>query len=164
MKNNIKRKIKYTKLFQKYRYIQGIPKTQKVYFDKENKLLQYKEILKDVKINLEPEKVFQHWIDQEIHPIQIYAEIGNIPPDYTLILEHSIDELIKNNLKNDNQVSKQNYELLIDINNYIVKIISEMSKYDETSNDFQMSLKSFEAMKTDKANSLFDALQRINPV
>ena len=161
MKNNIKRKIKYTKLFQKYRYIQGIPKTQKVYFDKENKLLQYKEILKDVKINLEPEKVFQHWIDQEIHPIQIYAEIGNIPPDYTLILEHSIDELIKNNLKNDNQVSKQNYELLIDINNYIVKIISEMSKYDETSNDFQMSLKSFEAMKTDKANSLFDALQRI---
>ena len=36
-----------------------------------------------------------------------------------------------------------------------------MSKYDETSNDFQMSLKSFEAMKTDKANSLFDALQRI---
>ena len=41
MKNNIKRKIKYTKLFQKYRYIQGIPKTQKVYFDKENKLLQF---------------------------------------------------------------------------------------------------------------------------
>lgn len=161
MSNNIKRKIKYTKLYQKYRYINGIPKTKKVYFDKENKLLQYQEILKDIKIDLEPEKVFQHWINQEIHPIQVYAEIGNIPPDYTLILEHSIDELIQSNLKNDNLVSKQNYKLLIEIRNYIEKIISEMNKYSEYSNDFQMTLKSFESMKTDKANNLFDALQRI---
>ena len=161
MSSNIKRKIKYTKLYQKYRYINGIPKTKKVYFDKENKLLQYQEILKDIKIDLKPEKVFQHWINQEIHPIQVYAEIGNIPPDYTLILEHSIDELIQSNLKNDNLVSKQNYKLLVEIRNYIEKIISEMNKYSEYSNDFQMTLKSFESMKTDKANNLFDALQRI---
>ena len=161
MDMDIKRKIKYTKLFQKFRYTQGIPKTKKVLFDNENKMLQYNDILQNIKIEIEPKKVFQHWIDQEIYPIQVYADIGNIPPDYSLILDYSIDELIQINSKRNDLVSMQNSKLLLEVRNYLERVISEMKKLNHTSKDFQMSLESFESMKTKKAYSLFDALQRI---
>lgn len=158
---NIKKIIKYTKLYQKSKYRYEISKTEKTYYDKKNKLLQYKEILNDIRISLEPERVFQHWIDQKIYPINVYAIIGNIPPDYTLILDYSIEELIQMNLEKDNLVSKQNYNLLTEVKKYIDKILCEMNDCKEYSDDFKTSLKSFKKMKTDKANSLFDALQRI---
>ena len=50
MKDIIKRKIKYTKIFQYYKYKNKISKNIKIYFDKEDKLLQYKDILNNIEI------------------------------------------------------------------------------------------------------------------
>lgn len=161
MKDIIKRKIKYTKIFQYYKYKNKISKNIKIYFDKEDKLLQYKDILNNIEIVLNSNKIFQHWIDTKIYPIQVYAKIGNIPPDYSLILNYSIEELIEINSKNEDIVSKQNCRLLIAINDYIDRIIHQMIKNKANSKDFDKCIEAFSSMKNQKANSLFDALQRI---
>lgn len=157
MEKNLKNKIKYTKLFQAYKF--GYKKN--IVYDKKNKTSQYKKILKSLNIFINPDKVFQHWIDEDIITVNIYSVIGNMPPDYSLILENSIEDLLKKYSDRLNNVSKQNYEFLLAVNNYIDKIINKIESVENKTYNLNRSLSAFYNMKTQKAASLYDALQRI---
>ena len=155
MEKNLKNKIKYTKLFQAYKF--GYKKN--IVYDKKNKTSQYKKILKSLNIFIYPDKVFQHWIDEGIITVNIYSVIGNMPPDYSLILENSIEDLLKKYSDRLNNVSKQNYEFLLAVNNYIDKIINKIESVDNKTYNLNRSLSAFYNMKTQKAASLYDPLK-----
>ena len=118
-----------------------------IYYDN-NKLKQYVKLIDSINIDVKDNRRFLHWIDENLRMFHLESVIGNIPPDYNLVVNNSIDSLCH-----------YNCELIDAIKRYIYRIIdkidlcncSEKSKY----------ISYFKNMIDDRACSLEEALQRI---
>ena len=126
---------------------------------KKNKIVQYEELFKKIHISIRSDTRFQHWIDEDLHFFNRFQVNDALPPKYDLILENSIEDLIKVNEDYKNEVQKSNFLLLSLVKKYVERIIKELSGFDSTSTKKTKTY--FERMFTCKAESLEEALQRI---
>lgn len=126
----------------------------KVIYPQNKPANQLVEMIASVKVHINANRVLQHWIDESIYLYHDNSVIGNIPPNYSKILECSILELIK--IEKDSS----NLLLLNSVDKYINRIIKSAAKI--KSNDIREKIVSnFSNMKESKAVCLEDALQRI---
>ena len=106
-------------------------------------------------IEIRSDRRFQHWIDEKVVLYQDGMVIGNMPPDYSLIIECSLQQLKKRVKRNSELIT-----VLNGIEKYIDRIIIELKQQQQT-NNIRNSLRYFERMKDEKAEPLDEALQRI---
>lgn len=118
-----------------------------IYYDK-NKITQYIKLIDNIEINIKKNHRFIHWIDETLKIFHMDSVIGNIPPNYSLILDNPIDYFYH-----------YNKEFLNAIKRYISRIIIKIHNSD--CDDKHKYIKYFENMINAKANSLEEALQRI---
>ena len=118
-----------------------------IYYDK-NKLNQYIKLIDSINIDIKENNRFLHWIDENLSMFHLESVIGNIPPDYSLIVDNSIDSLYT-----------YNNELIDAIKRYICRIMDRIKE--SNCSDKNKHISYFENMISDKANSLEEALQRI---
>lgn len=110
-------------------------------------------LLKSVKINNQGKGNFFYSIDEETVPLCFYKLIDNMPIDYSLVVNYSLDELKKNNSKTNNKILLENQRTIIIIKQYIDKICKTIS------ND--ITRKYILGIKSKKADTMEEALQRI---
>ena len=118
-----------------------------IYYNK-NKTKQYIKLIDSIDIDIKENHRFVHWIYEGLRMFHMDSVIGNIPPNYSLIVDNSIDSLYP-----------YNKELITAIYKYINRIIVKIKSLDYTGKD--KHIKYFENMLTGKANSLEEALQRV---
>ena len=128
-------------------------------FRKHSKTAQIEELLGKIRIDIDFNHRYAHWIDTDIWLFSFDKVIGNMPPDYALIIDHSIEELLCSSEKAGNAIGKQNVRLLNVVERYIDRILDHIGGTPgEQAEKFR---KYFSRMKTDKAESLEEAFQRI---
>ena len=118
-----------------------------VYYNK-NKLKQYVKLIDNINIEIKKNHRFLHCIDENLRMFHMDSVIGNIPPDYSLIVDNSIDSLYQ-----------YNNELIDAIKRYIHRIITKIKDLDYAEKNMHIAY--FENMIDKKANSIEEALQRI---
>ena len=118
-----------------------------IYHDK-NKTNQYIKLIDNINIYLKKDHRFIHWIDEDLRMFHMDSVIGNIPPNYSFIVDNSIESLYP-----------YNNELINAIKRYINRVIVKIKSLDYF--EKEKFIKYFENMITGKANSLEEALQRI---
>ena len=165
--NKMKRKLK--KIIMRFPAYQYRHRKEPLYLERKikklvlfrgDKVSQLIEMMQQITITVEKNSRFAHWLDEEIWLFNFDNVIGNMPPDYKLILESSLTDLIKFCEKKDNKVSKQTFALLKGVEEYIDRIIALMETLIEDDESYH-PLRYFRRMKTDRAESLEEALQRI---
>lgn len=127
---------------------------------KKNKVLQYDEMLKKIDIKIQPDRILQHWIDEDVLIYNEFGVLGNTPPDYSLLINNSLETLIEMYNSQDNEICRQNVHLLIAVKNYCKRIINKISDIEDNKN-LKRSKQLFESMINEEAKTLEDALQRI---
>ena len=143
-----------------------------VFLQKGKKRKQFKIALKKIQIVIREGTRFQNWIDTGLDIICLHCMIDNLPPNYEMILTSSIDELISKNKFSGGNIGESNVECLQNILLYIERIISEIKNKiervriknaDEASEVERLSksLRYFIRMKSNKAETAEEALQRI---
>lgn len=115
-----------------------------------------KDVLDSVEIGNPDAGRFVHIIDESKVCFHIKDVIGNMPPDYKLVINHSLNELLDIN-GTDNKITRQNHKVLQAIKSYVIKIENVLSKNND--NDARIAL--LDSMIFEKASSIEDALQRI---
>lgn len=119
---------------------------------------QIQRLLENITIEPQPNMRFQHWIDESLLFFNDRKVIGNMPPDYRKIIDYSLLELMEDG--SEGQIDKANCILIKSIIIYIDRILAELNLQPQTK-QIRKAIDSFSGMKTRKANSLEDALQRI---
>lgn len=177
---NVKQKIKNLHLYQIYRAYANILSTlkkrgvnrktlcreaiqYKICLTARSKTTQLEHIFQATRIQIIRGDLFQSWIDEKVYVCNTNRKIENMSPNYRPILEHSIQELLESNL-GDNSVLSQNRNLLLFIQSYIDRAIAEMQRtmtIDGPDKNLQETILHFKRMKTDRAKTLQEALQRI---
>ncbi|MFI3213073.1 MAG: pyruvate formate lyase family protein [Eubacteriales bacterium] len=175
-KNKIKRNIIYRRLRKlkwKIRYIvkgnhsnriEAVKKVlkQKTIYQTRTKVKQIDRLLEKTAICINKNSIFQHWIDENLEFDVVFSGIGNIPPEYSLILEHSLSELKEKYSINSNEVSVSNKQLLETVIRYINRIIEKIEVVDDGKyENLQKSIIYYKRMITHPAETLEEALQRI---
>ncbi len=127
------------------------------YFNKAN---QYKRLLENIRISIKKNKRFQVWIDTNIYFSNIEHVIDALPPDYGLIINNSLNELLQRNKKNG-KVAINNRLCLFAIKNYIYRIINHIDQINDGDIYLNNSINFFKSMIDSKANTLEEGLQRI---
>ena len=125
----------------------------KIYYTRENAL---DLVLNHAKIVDVYSGVFFNTLDESFCRFYAKNVIGNMPPDYSLIINNSIEYLLENNSGKSN-VEKSNYATISAVKTFILRIIDILSNAD--SSDIRISY--FKNMLTQKAETLEDALQRV---
>lgn len=128
-------------------------KKGKLVFDKKSDV-QY--ILNNCQIQTIPDGRFVHLLDENVIFFAGKTIIGNMPPDYSLVIEKSLDELFKEN-EEDTKIQRENKITLLAVDGYIQKIIEQLRKQ----NPDDVRIQIYENMYTEKARTIEDALQRI---
>lgn len=148
----------------KYKRLDISEKTEKrICYWENNPIKQFQKMLTMINIRLDKNIRFQHWIDTGLYFSKRYPLNGECPPDYSLIINHSIDELLLSFSNCNNSVCKNNYEILCAVKSYICRIISEIDiEIEKDSSEYLLKTKSyFERMIDSKSTLLEEALQRI---
>ena len=116
-----------------------------------------------INIVLDDNQRFQHWIDTGLYFSKRYPLNGECPPDYSLVINNSINELLINFSQCKGRVGKSNYEVLLAVKNYIFRIIDAIDREikQNSSESLTKTKFFFERMIDSKATSLEEALQRI---
>jgi len=129
---------------------------------------QFRNLLKDIKITIRPEERFQIWIDTGIYFSRCDSMTDNQPPNYELIIMHSTKELMEKTFQYNNKVAENIRFLLQSVEIYIDRVIVELRNtidmYDTDASKvkcLKITKSFFERMKTNSADSLEEALQRI---
>lgn len=152
MINDIKKKIKRIHYLQNKSFVPEYAKGNKIVYLTKSKEKQISDLLLKIKITINSERIFQHWIDEDIYFINEKSVLGNMPPNYNLILDNSIRSLMEK--------YPEKKVLLSAIENYIQRIISNLEKQNhEGKLDYTIQL--YSNILDFKAESLDDALQRI---
>lgn len=131
---------------------------------KGDKPAQFKDALNRLQITITPERRYQSWIDTGLVFVCLGAMTDNIPPKYSLIIDNSINDLISENQKLDNEVAKTNIKVLTSVSAYIDRIIDKLDvgiKNHASDPYLRKTREYFARMKTEKAGSLEEALQRV---
>ncbi len=157
IKNDIKTFLMNSKTFQKKRYLRhsSLEEKQKLIYHKKNKVIQLTDMIKEINIKIDSEKLFQHWIDEKTIFVNCNLIIGNMPPNYKKIIEHSLNDLINNEV-DDNVI-----DLLNGIKLYIDRIIIELQNTQNKNSNIEGAIQTFKNMLYKKAVTLEEALQRI---
>lgn len=96
---------------------------------------------------------FFYSLDERCVPLSAGKVIGNMPIDYSFVVDHSFAELTEENLRINNNISRQNLEMISVISNYVKVLLPRID------NDLTKSY--IERLFDDKADSLEEALQRV---
>lgn len=99
---------------------------------------------------------FAHQIDESIIFFAGKRIIGNMPPDYSLVIDNSMEDLLKRNA-DSKTIQIQNRNVLLAVKTFIHRIIEQLRN--DHSKDVRITY--FENMYNSKALTLEDALQRI---
>ncbi len=126
---------------------------------KSGKYGQFAQMLTGINISISPEKRFQHWIDEGLSVYNHDKVIGNMPPDYRMILDFSLQELLSGN-SGANKVAEGNRALLTAVSDYIDRILLKLKEQEQTEY-ISKTTEYFNNMKTGRAECLEEALQRI---
>ena len=159
-----------TKAYQRYLYIANVEyvrqkrninkkKANKFIYSNSNKIKQYDLLFRNITISINRNSRFQYWIDEDLCFMNTNQVNDSLPPDYSLILDNSIDDLIQVNKDYKNLVQKNNYFLLISVSKYVKRIIDKLTI--ESSDNIIKTKHYFERMLTNKTDSLEEAFQRI---
>lgn len=159
IKNLIKR------LFGRFRFYQKLIIKRKnidkeVIFLNKSKYYQFSEMLDKIVINLDDNNCFAHWIDERLYLFNIKTVVGNMSPDYSLILDNSIEDLIDQEKSIGTGISKKNVFLLSSIKRYIERVIGQFDCFTLNDNVLRKKI-AFQHMINGKTENLFEALQRI---
>lgn len=170
-KNIIKSLIFPCKIIQKYMAKQLYKRKKlngdKLYicFHNNNKVEQIFKLLSMIEISIQEHRMFQFWLDKNIFFVNRYDRNDALPPDYSMIINSSIDELIRENQKKKGNIAQQNINLLQEILKYVEKIITEidvrLEKEPKYNKELIRSKYYFERMKEYPAETLEEGLQRI---
>ena len=137
-----------------------------VYF-KKSKADEYNKMFGLINITIRFGNRFQTWIDTGLYFSNIYALEDNTTPDYELILDNSINDLINRSGNYNNSVSYEVQIMLRGILSYIDRIVEEIQEAILTLKDtadidrLNNTKTYFLRMKDQKCSSLEEALQRI---
>lgn len=182
VKSIIKNKLKKTTVYQK--------KKEKIYYSHKEKMLcklasdekninkkhiylkkskveEFLKMFELINITIRPGRRFQTWIDTGLYFSNIYDIEDNTTPNYAIILDNSINDLIESAKKYNNRVSIEIQVLLQGILSYISRIVNEITdvisgQTDATAIDRLNNTKNyFLRMKDQKCSSFEEALQRI---
>lgn len=137
-----------------------------VYF-KKSKAKEYNKMFELINITIRPGNRFQMWIDAGLYFSNIYALEDNTTPNYEIILDNSINDLINRTGKYKNSVSNEIQIMLRGILAYIDRIVEKIQGVTLTLKDTEdidrlnNTKRYFLRMKDQKCSSLDEALQRI---
>lgn len=125
--------------------------------------MQIEQMLNMIPIQLRNDTRFQSWIDTRMYVVRFGSMTDNIPPNYELIVNNSLDSLIEENKNRNNKVCSDNVKILTAVQNYVKNIILEMEKSlnERMDEKLQQTKQYFERMIACKAETLEEALQRI---
>lgn len=113
-------------------------------------------MLKQIEIKPFGEGRFAHQINDKYVCFYCKDVIGNMPPNYELVIHNSIQELKRQN-QGTKEIEKQNYEVLCAVEKHIDRIKAVLRE--QNPEDKRIVL--FDNMKDKPATTLEDALQRI---
>jgi len=131
-----------------------------------NKVDQLEYMLKKISIRIDGKCLFQSWIDTGIYVYSHYSITDNTSPDYRIILNSSIKDLL-GQCDLSEEFGKEEYRFISAVSAYIDRIIQSINNIIDKENDktkvrnLNISKDFFENMKTMKAFSLEEGLQRI---
>lgn len=134
---------------------------------KQSKVEEFNKLFDLIDITIRPGNRFQTWIDTGLYFSNIYALEDNTTPNYELILDNSINDLICISSKYKNNVSREVQALLNGILSYIDRIVEKIEEVISVLNDpicidrLRKTKTYFLRMKENKCSSLEEALQRI---
>lgn len=113
-------------------------------------------MLRMTRINIEPEKRFQCWIDEALFTPATNRIADNFPPNYEPIITNSLQNLISQYSAMSNPVARNNVIVLRGVCGYADRIADELDAYGLT-----QSAGIFRSMKDSPAHTFEEALQRI---
>lgn len=137
-----------------------------VYF-KGNKTEEYVNLLNQIIITLRPKARYQSWIDTGLYFSRLYAMTDNVPPNYDIILNNSIDGLKQLCEGKNSDLSNNIITFLDAVLIYLDRIIEKVDQFlsfSHTDSCGERMLKTkeyFLNMKTEKCQCLEEAFQRI---
>ncbi len=123
--------------------------------DKEN---QYGDLFDAMTVSYDENDRFYYWIDEKIYFNNRRRPIGNMPVDYSLIVDNSM-KTIKENIKTRGKNTEVYIKTIEYVEKYIDKICNELSKYN--SENAKKIISNLKSMKDRPASDLYDALQRV---
>jgi pyruvate-formate lyase len=136
-----------------------------VCYYKKNKVNQYLDLFSKINIKLDSNSRFQMWLNLECYFVNLNTLADNMSVDYSIILNNSINSLIKKYEYKNNSIGQEYYKLLKGINLYLDRIINkiEIELKNSKKNEFYLSrsLELFKNMKDKKAETVEDVFQRI---
>ena len=142
-------------------------KKQKIVFYNSDKLKQISMLTRSVEIKLRYDSVIQNWIDVGLYYSNINLPINNTSPNYSLVINNSLNDLKGMNYPfQGNKIKQSNYELLCVVDKYIDKIILSFNEKmglcpAEYKDNFLRCRNIFADMKDKPAESIRAALQRL---
>lgn len=150
----------------KYDGLSNDEKTKKrICFSSSFKIKQLERLLSMIQISLRSGTKFQHWIDTGLFCVNKDSLNDALPPNYQLIIDFSIDDLVEKNRACQNQVMRNNFMLLQMVSNYLDRILSEFDDVIQENEKYSENLKKskeyFMRMKYCAAQTLEEGLQRI---
>ncbi|WP_287763247.1 pyruvate formate lyase family protein, partial [Megamonas sp.] len=132
---------------------------------KKNKVNQYLDLFSKINIKLDSNSRFQMWLNLECYFVNLNVLADNMSVDYGIILNNSINSLIKKYEYKNNSIGQEYYKLLKGINLYLDRIINkiEIELKNSKKNEFYLwrSLELFKNMKNKKAETVEDVFQRV---
>lgn len=174
-----KKYIKSTKIFQickaykfymsnRYRKLKSEEKTKRrVCLCCTSKINQLEKLLSSIQISIRPAAKFQHWIDTGLVCVNKDMLNDALPPNYHMIIDFSLADLMERNSSCQNSVMENNYMLLKVVSDYVERILDEFDKvikdnvHDDVKQNLEKSRTFFARMKNCPAETLEEGLQRI---
>ncbi len=130
----------------------------KIIFCNNDKIKQIDNLIDELPVQYDSQSRFYYFVDEKLYFNNRYPVIGNMPVNYSFIINNSLEDIKKTVI--DLQDEKSDYiRLLIVIEKYIDKICLGLSS--SNGQYIDEIVENLKSIKTSRASSLTDALQRI---
>ena len=136
---------------------------RRICFKKKSAVKQFADLVSMIKIQVNDSTRFQHWLDTGLYYSRRYPLNGECPPNYSIILNNSINELVEKYAGCSNKIEYNNYVIINSVKTYICRIVTTLDNYykEKKCDNILKSKVIFENMLVSKAISLEEAFQRI---
>lgn len=125
----------------------------------EEKVKQIRKVLFTCKQENKSQNDFYYSIDEYVIPEHRGMVLSNFPVDYSVIVDHSLEEIRKECEDFNNDISDQDSKVINIIEDYIDLTIKHIKEAENQ--NFKRSIDSISGIRYRKAENLWDALQRI---
>lgn len=167
-KTKLKYAIKSSYLFERfYRYSKAKKNNANLKCIYDKKIVNtYCKTLDEVTISIIKEKPLQYWIDENLYFCHFNNVLGNMPIDYSIVVDNSLNDLWDRisycpntyGLRSDEEKFLSSIEAYLD---RIIEKIIKINDFSDRSDNLTNLVKCFQDMKNKPAETLRDALQRI---